>query len=223
MPPSDFAQHDIQAKDYLIRTYQKNTSDQSPVHIYIEGDGYAFTASGQPSHNPTPRNTFIRDLAASDTAQNVIYIARPCQYNMSHKCTQSDWTDGRFSQKIIDNMTYTIKQISNDRPITLIGYSGGALISGLIIQQNSDLKIQHWITIAGVLNHADWTAHFDDKPLLKSQDLKELPNVPQTHYIAENDKTVPAILSNKWTEGKKQITVKDATHNKFPNFKLNFN
>ena len=115
VPPA-FIQQDIKTTDFEIRTYQKNHSMTQPVHIYIEGDGHAFNARGTPTHNPTPRNTFLRDLAISDIHQNVAYIARPCQYNMSDRCTQSDWTDGRFSQKIIDNMSQTIKQIAQNPP-----------------------------------------------------------------------------------------------------------
>ena len=128
--PDSFIQHDIHAQDFTIRTYQKITSTALPIHIYIEGDGYAFNSRGIPTHNPTPRGTFMRELAAQDLHPNVAYIARPCQYNMSENCTQSDWTDGRFSQKIVDNMIHTIKTVSQNRPVILIGYSGGALLSG---------------------------------------------------------------------------------------------
>ena len=219
--PVDFVQQNIKTSDFEIFTYQKITSDTQPIHIYIEGDGHAFDARGIPTHDPTPHNTFLRNLSASDTHPNVAYIARPCQYNMSDKCTQSDWTDGRFSQKIIDNISQTIKQIAQNRPLILIGYSGGALLSGLIIQQNPDINVQEWITIAGVLNHNDWTSYFGDKPLNKSIDLYTLPHVQQKHYIAEKDSVVPYELSQKWTNNN-LIVIPNATHNNFPNIKINF-
>jgi predicted esterase len=124
-------------------------------------------------------------------------------------------------QKIIDNISQTIKQIAKNRPITLIGYSGGALLSGLIIQQNPDINVQEWITIAGVLNHNDWTSYFGDKPLNKSIDLYTLPHVQQKHYIAEKDSVVPYELSQKWTNNN-LIVIPNATHNNFPNIKINF-
>ena len=219
--PNEFIQQDIKTTDFEIRTYQKKQSKQQPVHIYIEGDGYAFDARGTPTHNPTPHNTFLRELATSDIHPNVIYMARPCQYNMSAKCTQSDWTNGRFSQKIINNMSQAIKKIAQNQPITLIGYSGGALLSGLIIKQNPDINVQEWVTIAGVLNHTDWTTYFGDKPLIKSQDMDTLPQLPQTHYIAEHDNVVPNELSQKWIGDKNLTTIPNATHNKFPNLKIN--
>ena len=219
MPPA-FIQQDIRTPDYQIRTYQKILSDTATIHIYIEGDGYAFNSHGQPTHDPTPHNTFFRKLATSDAHCNIAYIARPCQYNMSPACTQSDWTDGRFSQQIIDNISYVIKQIAKNRPVVLIGYSGGALLSGLIINQNPDINIKHWITVAGVLNHTDWTEYFGDTPLTKSINMDTMPTVPQTHYIAEHDNIVPTELSLKWTHGKNTIHIPNATHTNFPNLKI---
>ena len=221
--PVDFVQQNIQTSDFEIFTYQKITSDAQPIHIYIEGDGHAFDARGIPTHDPTPHNTFLRNLSASDTHPNVAYIARPCQYNMSDSCTQSDWTDGRFSQKIIDNMTHAIRTIAQNKPIILIGYSGGALLSGLIINQDPDINVIQWITIAGVLNHTDWTSYFGDKPLTKSAELNTLPQLPQTHYIAEHDNVVPNELSQKWTKNKNLITVPNATHGRLSKIKLQFN
>ena len=118
-------------------------------------------------------------------------------------------------------MSQTIKQIAQNRPLILIGYSGGALLSGLIIQQNPDINVQEWITIAGVLNHNDWTSYFGDKPLNKSIDLYTLPHVQQKHYIAEKDSVVPYELSQKWTNNN-LIVIPNATHNNFPNIKINF-
>lgn len=220
--PADFIQQDIKSNDFEIRTYQKIIDTTQPIHIYIEGDGYAFNARGIPTHNPTPRGTFLRDLSASDLHPNVVYIARPCQYNISASCTQSDWTDGRFSQRIIDSMTQTIKTIAQEQPVILIGYSGGALLSGLIINQNPDINIKQWVTIAGVLNHSDWTKHFGDKPLIQSQDMITLPQIPQIHYVAEKDTVVPHTLSQKWTNDENLITVPNATHSNFPNIKIKF-
>jgi pimeloyl-ACP methyl ester carboxylesterase len=120
-------------------------------------------------------------------------------------------------------MTQTIKTIAQNRPVILIGYSGGALLSGLIINQNPDINVKQWITIAGVLNHSDWTKYFGDKPLTQSQDMITLPQIPQIHYVAEKDTVVPYELSQKWTNNKKLITVPNATHSNFTNIKINFN
>lgn len=220
--PSDFVYLPIKSGDFDIVTYQRLSDSVSPIHIYIEGDGHAFDKNGLPTANPTPRGTFLRDLAVRDTFPNVVYMARPCQYIMSPTCVRSDWTDGRFSARIIDSMSGAVKSVSGTRPIILIGYSGGAMVSGLIINQNPNLNIKKWITIAGVLNHSDWTEYFGDVPLKDSQNMDVLPQIPQLHYVAERDKTVPPELSQRWTGGKNMIIVPNATHGKFPKFDIEF-
>ena len=124
--PPDFVYELVDVGEYQIATWQKiNNPNDSRVHIYIEGDGNAFDAYGQPTSDPTPCGTFVRDLAVRDNFANVIYMARPCQFIMDKNCSESDWTDGRFAQKIIDAESSAIKQIAKDDKITLIGYSGG--------------------------------------------------------------------------------------------------
>lgn len=220
--PLEFTFVPITAGEFEIASYQKVTDSASPVHIYIEGDGHAFDNRGRPTHNPTPRSSLVRNMATHDDAPNVVYLGRPCQYIMSDACTVTDWTTGRFSSSVIDSMAVAIRSVARGRPIVLIGYSGGALISGLVIKQNPDLDVQKWITVAGVLNHSEWTEYFDDTPLSQSLSLGALPHVSQLHYVADNDKIVPNHLSKKWTGGKNLVTVYDATHTDFSELEIDF-
>lgn len=220
--PSDFIYAPISAGKYTLATYQHLSDTTSPIHIYIEGDGNSFNARGIPTSDPTPHGTLVRDMAARDTSPNVVYLARPCQYIMSSACTASDWTDGRFSLDIIDSMTQAIKTLAQNRPIVLIGYSGGAMVSGIVINQNPEMNVVHWITVAGVLNHADWTSFFGDKPLTKSLNMTALPRVPQTHYIVSGDRVVPNHLSRKWVLGEILLEIPNATHDKIPELHLGF-
>ena len=220
--PYSFTYIPVQAGEFEIATWQQITSAAEPIHIYIEGDGYAFDKHGQPTRNPTPRKTLVRNLAARDTASNVVYMARPCQYIKSPNCDVSDWTNGRFSKEIIDSMHTAIKDIAKGRPVILIGYSGGAMISGLVIYKYNDLNVKKWITIAGVLNHADWTEYFGDTPLDKSLNLRNLPSIPQTHYIADGDKVVPNELTKKWAKESDIVLIDNARHDSFPGLKIDF-
>ena len=220
--PDDFLYAPIYAGQYDIVTYQRISDTTSPIHIYIEGDGNAFDAYGHPTSDPTPRGTFLRDLATRDTYPNIVYMARPCQYIRSTSCQTSDWTDGRFSEQIINAMATAVRTVAQHRPIILIGYSGGAMVSGLIINKNPDLNVIQWVTIAGVLNHTDWTSYFGDSPLSLSLNLDTLPNVPQTHYIASGDRVVPNHLSQQWTGGNNLVVVSGATHTDFSNIAISF-
>ncbi len=220
--PYSFTYTPIQTKTFEIATWQHITNASSPIHIYIEGDGYAFNKKGHPTKNPTPRKFLVRNLASKDNSPNVVYMARPCQYIQSDNCDVSDWTDGRFSKDVLDAMYTAVKSVAKGRPIILIGYSGGAMISGLLINRYPDLKIKKWITIAGVLNHTDWTNHFKDNPLKKSLNLTTLPKVSQIHYIAKDDKVVPNKLSYKWASKSNIFMIPNAKHDRFPNLEIDF-
>lgn len=220
-PLPEFVYIPIQTENYQIATWQKITNPKNKdIHIYIEGDGNAYDAYGMPTDDPTPNGTLVRDLAMCDNFENVVYMARPCQFIMSPQCSEIDWTYGRFSKKIIDSQSYALTQIAGNKNITLIGYSGGAMVSGLIIKQNKNLKFEKWITIAGVLNHEQWTTYFGDAPLTESLNMETLPNVSQTHFVAERDKVVPYELSKQWAKESDIKLLPNATHDDFGDLKI---
>lgn len=218
---SDFVYIPVNTENYKIATWQKITNPKNNhIHIYIEGDGNAYNAYGYPTSDPTPHGTFVRNLAQQDNFENVVYMARPCQFIMDDNCEQSDWTIGRFSADIINAQSDAIKQIVKNKKITLIGYSGGAMVSGLVIKQHPEIKFEKWVTIAGVLNHKQWTEYFGDASLTKSLDMDSLPNIHQVHFVGEKDKIVPYQLSKQWTNDKDIILVPKATHDDFGEIKL---
>lgn len=219
--PNDFVRQDIKTQNYEIATWQKiNSPKNNTLHIYIEGDGHAFDAYGRPSFDPTPQSTTLRQIAFNDDFDNVVYIARPCQFIMDKNCSVSDWTNGRFSQKIIDSVSSVIKQISMGRDIVLIGYSGGAMVSGLVIEQNKNLPIKQWVTIAGVLDHEKWTQYFGDTKLDASLNMKQLPKIKQTHFVGGRDDVVPYELAKQWANEKDIVLIETATHDNFKNLKI---
>lgn len=114
-----------------------------------------------------------------------------------------------------------VKQFTDGQPVVLIGYSGGAMLSGLIIEHTPGINIRQWVTVAGVLNHTDWTEYFDDTPLMQSMDMNALPAVSQIHYVATHDTVVPRKLSEKWL-GDKMHIVPESTHNQFDNLTIDF-
>ena len=219
--PNDFQYVPIQTENYQIATWQKiNNSKNNLIHIYIEGDGNAFDSYGLPTSDPTPHGTLVRDLAEKDNFENVVYVARPCQFIMDERCAESDWTTGRFSQKVVDAETEVLNQIAKNKKVILIGYSGGAMVSGLVITQNPKLRVKKWITIAGVLNHKKWTEYFGDEPLTGSIDMGTLPKVSQIHFVGGRDKIVPYELAKTWAKEKDIKFVPGASHDDFKNIKI---
>ena len=135
------------APPYVIANWYKIESPGLPLKVYIEGDGYAFDRMGQPTDNPTPKGTFMRELSAGDPSPNVAYLGRPCQYYQGG-CTTKDWTTGRFSEEIIRSMDTAVsalmKKARTDKVI-LIGFSGGAQVAGLIAVRHPE-RIKKVIT-----------------------------------------------------------------------------
>jgi pimeloyl-ACP methyl ester carboxylesterase len=189
--PDFFIERDVNS----LRTYQKITDSKAVVKIYIEGDGYSFDGWGQPTSDPTPHSRFMRDLAFNDPSANVVYLARPCQYIRNPGCGQSNWTTARFSKKNVDSSADAIKKIVGTRDVILIGFSGGAQIAGLVAVLHPEIKVKKLITIAGNLDHPEWTRLKKLPPLKDSLDLNNYKQkylkIPQIHYVGERDEIVP--------------------------------
>lgn len=100
--PDSFTYKEIETDSYKLASWQKITDKKAPVRIYIEGDGYAFNHLGQPTTNPTPPGTLVREMAFNDSNKNVVYLARACQFVDDNRCNVKDWRTGRFSQDIVD-------------------------------------------------------------------------------------------------------------------------
>lgn len=216
--PNEFSYKEVQTRYFNIATWQKISNPSDVYKIYIEGDGYAFNADGQPTQNPTPKGTLMRELAFGDKSPNVIYLARPCQYVKSPICCQRHWTTARFAPEIINSEYEAIKQIAGNNPVILIGFSGGAQIAGLVASAKNGLNVKKIITIAGNLDHQTWTTFHKLPSLNESMNLADyqerFKQIPQIHYVGSEDKVIPPHLTRNFIENATQIKIiKGATHN----------
>jgi len=204
----------LSANGYTLFATYHISQTGAPLKIYIEGDGHAFDRHGQPTDDPTPESTFVRELAAKDSSLNVVYLARPCQYIKSTRCQVLDWTTGRYNEdavKATQEAVLSLMKKARAEKVILIGYSGGAQMA-LFFADKYPEKVQEVITIAGVLHHEDWTAWHGDTPLSKSLPSPALASVPMRHFVGTKDTVVPPALSKKWTDS--LIKVKGASHDK---------
>ena len=71
--PSNFVYQEIKTPHFTLAAWVKDSGSIAPLHIYIEGDGYAFNSNGRPSDNPTPKSKLMREMAFADEAANVVY------------------------------------------------------------------------------------------------------------------------------------------------------
>lgn len=210
--PDNFHYREITSSTFRLATWQKITDRTAPVRIYVEGDGYAFDSKGNPRDDPTPVSTIVRELAFNDPHANVVYMARPCQFIQTKLCTAECWSTGRFSADAVSALYEASREISQGRDIVYIGYSGGAMLTGLVIQEYPDLPVKKWITLAGLLDHEAWTKKYHLNPLINSLNLQKLPDIPQIHFIGDRDKVIPLQFMKEAAKGKRLQIISNASH-----------
>lgn len=210
-----FAQKTYYQKTFNIFTLEKISDAAKPLHIYIEGDGFAYVNKFRPSIDPTPRSTFLLDLIAKDNAANIVYIARPCQYVDSAICEEKYWTQDRFSTIAIKAISSVVDRYKNYE-INLIGYSGGAMIALHLPQKN----IKTIRTIAGNLDAEEFVKLHKISPLKTPKiDYERLSKIPQIHFIGSRDEIIPLQIFaayHKKLPSKNCVKIKvtpNATHN----------
>lgn len=185
----------IETTDFNVQTLQPQSVTGTRLRVYIEGDGHAWVTSRRPSDDPTPVNSMMANFALEDPA-SAVYMARPCQFVTSAKCSQAYWTDARFAVEIVRAQSEALDILKSRlgvRQFELVGYSGGAAMALLLAAQRADvLSVQ---TIAGNLDHSAWTATMKLAPLQRSLNpidhAEILSRLPQRHYIGLHDRIMP--------------------------------
>ncbi len=174
-------------ENFDIFTLQKIANNKDDLHIYIEGDGFAYVDRTMPSLDPTPRKSLLIDLILQDKSKNILYIARPCQFVMAKKCEEKYWTSQRFSKEVVEAIAEVIANFSKQKQI-LIGYSGGAnIINHLANEQTKKI-----ITIAGNLDLQEFVRFHKISDLEEEKiNYQKLAKIPQFHFVASDDKIIP--------------------------------
>ena len=194
-----FVEHKISADPFLLTSYERVESTNNVAHVYIEGDGRAWLSKRRASLDPTPRNPVAFKLARLDPADNVIYLARPCQYSRlvyNGACPQKYWTSHRFAPEVIDSMDVALSDMKQRHGVSgfhLIGFSGGGNVAALLAARRGDvLSIR---TVAGNLDHVKQAALHKVSQMPHSLNAKDVANyirhIPQVHFIGGQDDIVP--------------------------------
>ncbi len=203
---SRLSRDDIQTNPFLIATWSRITAPVHSLRVYIEGDGFAWKSRTQPSDDPTPRKPIGLTLAATDKNQNVLYIARPCQFigpPLPAHCDKRVWTSDRFSPSVIDAMNDALSQFVKQYPgvkLELIGYSGGGNIAAILAERRTDVRSLR--TVAGNLDVAYVNAihHVSAMPDAVSaiDRASALRTMPQLHFSGDTDKTVTPEVAQRF-------------------------
>jgi pimeloyl-ACP methyl ester carboxylesterase len=188
----------IATDDFKLAAYlPARPSTTQTLTVYLEGDGLAWLNSSTPSLDPTPNNPLALKLALRDRTPSV-YLARPCQYvdaEQQRNCPDMYWTSHRFAPEVIRATGQAVDQLKRQfaaQNLILVGYSGGGAVAALLAAQRRD--VVRLITIAGNLDHRNWTTERHLSPLtgsLNPPDVGEqLKMIPQQHYVGGKDRVV---------------------------------
>lgn len=193
----------IDGGPFALFTYASSLGPDAPLTVYIEGDGYAYVSRFRLSDDPTPHDPVALAMAVRDSAPNLVYIARPCQYVEGadrRNCTPAYWSAARFAEEVVaatDKAVDHYKSLSNAKEVRLVGYSGGGAIATLLSERRSDVR--ELITVAGVLDSDAWTRLRGTDPLYASLNPADradrLAALPQTHFVGERDEVVPEVIA----------------------------
>jgi pimeloyl-ACP methyl ester carboxylesterase len=222
------ARSTVHARGFVLTAWSRIANPANDVHVYIEGDGYAWATSTDPSDDPTPLNPLALRLAAVDDAPNVLYLARPCQFRPEgtrDSCEPSFWTSRRFAETVVASLDAEIDRMLSPSPrqwLTLIGYSGGGGIAVLLAARRTDVAAV--VSVAGNIAHDVWTSHHKVSPLRGSLDpidsAARLAAVPQLHLVGANDRIVPRLIADTFARRSppdgciRVVSIADATHDK---------
>ena len=207
--PAWMIKRDISASPFYLRAYERIHNRGGVAHLYIEGDGSEYTSPSEWKNNPTPKDPIALHLASKDRAENVIYLARPCQYtgmnSMASECDKKYWNEERFSEEVMVSFSAALDDIAKRYNITgfhLIGYSGGAAIATLLGSNREDiLSIR---TVAGVLDHKAHSVATGkntlDNSLNPVHEASSLTKMPQYHFVGGQDEIVPPSVLHSYLQ-----------------------
>ena len=228
-PPSsdEFEAKQIETKTQLsFAVWEKKTIQKGqPLRIYFEGDG-----------DPLPQKTVAFDFAKSDPVQNVIYVARPCQWVEDKICLKKPeiYKSARFNPEIMqvtyELVNYLMRKYQSPS-VELIGYDGGAVIA---LNMATKLPTTRVITIAGVTDINEYN-ELHDLPLMSEKEAENpvdnlilLANIPQIHYVGKDDDITPPKLAERFVSrmrSPKSAVVKavpDTDHTNWKGVKLDY-
>lgn len=228
MPPSsdNFEEKQIETSHFSLAVWEKKGIQKGkPLRIYFEGDG-----------NPNPNHKVAFDLANMDTTDNVIYVARPCQWTKDKICKQKPeiYQNARFHPEIMKEMkelTSYLMRKHQAQTVELIGYDGGAVIA---LNMAVELPTTRVITVAGITDINAYT-DLNGLPSINENDMANpvddlvvLAEVPQIHYVGKEDEITPRRLAERFVarmNNPKSAVVKmvpDTNHTNWGGIKLDY-
>jgi hypothetical protein len=200
------ARADTPGGPFTLATWSRISDPAQPLTVYIEGDGFAWATSNEISPDPTPTDPVALRLAALDPAANVLYVARPCQFQPpagSVACDPIYWTRRIYAPEVIASVDAVIGAFARRTSgrVRLVGYSGGGAVAVLVaaagLAEVVDLR-----TVAGDISSTRFTDYHKVSPYSGSLDPADeaarLKGLPQIHFVGGRDAVVPELIARDY-------------------------
>lgn len=199
----------VNANAFRIKIYERAHAKHQPATIYIEGDGYLFSTGPNAINDITPDDPIALRLAAVDASPNVMYLGRPCQYNLGladgKSCPDSYKQEKRFSKEVVEAYSAILDNIKGTYDISgfnLVGYDGGAAIAALLAAQRTDVLSLR--SVAGNLNLVAASNIYGQLPMVESLNpvdyASQLEKVPQHHFLGKKDRQMIPPIYNSYAQ-----------------------
>ena len=210
--PSGMFERQIKAEPYALTSFERIHRKNSVATIYIEGGQMVWDDFLKEREVATPTNPLALHMATRDLADNVVWLARPCQFNYDVKldgsvCTREEWAQGRYSLTNLRAMNAALDNIQkkyNFKGFHLVGVHDGAGVAIHLAASRKDILSLR--TVAGMLDtdvfnqvympekHEVVTDRTSNNPGMHAAHLARL---PQHHFVGEWDDIVgPAMAQN---------------------------
>lgn len=187
----------IQSSQFFHVLVSNNKPVTKTLFVYFGGDGTPWIGGNKIAKDPTPRNNLTLRLMSKND-HPAIFIGRPCYFGMVYQqqCTSDLWTNGRYSQIVLDSMeealNKAIAHLTNTK-LVFVGYSGGGAIATLLVERFPNAVAL--VTVAANLDTDMWTRIKGFLPLNESLNPRKMTLINKklvtVHLIGELDTIVP--------------------------------
>lgn len=198
--PNGMFERAIEANPYNITVYERIREKNTTANVYIEGGEMLWDDFIRDRETATPSNPLALHMSTRDKADNIIWLARPCQYTYAPKidgsgCTREEWANGRYSLTNLRAMNAALEDVKKRYGFTgfnLIGVQDGAGVAVHLAASRKDILSLR--TVSGVLDtevfrkvyapekHETFVDKTSQNPGIHASALARL---PQHHFVGE--------------------------------------
>ncbi|MEQ1620941.1 MAG: alpha/beta hydrolase [Methylococcales bacterium] len=214
-----FIHQGLSANGLVLSAFYKDLKTKT-LHVYLEGDGHPWEQGVLPASDPTTRSSLMLPLMALDNSSS-LYLGRPCYNGHAEDsgCDSSLWTNARYGEQVISSMAIAVTDFCRRNGFdqwVLIGHSGGGSLAILLAERLPQTTAL--VTLAANYDIDVWADHHHYTRLTASKNPAAASNmgIPEWHFLAEKDATIPPHLFFQALKNRKNSQVEiipDIDHN----------